>query len=60
MRRLFYTAVACVALVGCAAAPQAPAPIEPNCAVTPEDGVTDGGYGGTGNVPEDCLPQPST
>jgi len=46
-----------VALSGCAAPAPVPTPEPlPNCAVPSEDGRTDGGYGGTGNLPEDCPP----
>jgi len=44
-----------VTLSGCAT--QAP-PLAPEapCAAPVEGGTTDGGYGGTGNAPEDCPP----
>ena len=52
MKRLFFLACGFVFLVSCAA--QTPDPvIDPNCAITaPDNGETDGGYGGTGNTAE--------
>ncbi len=48
-------ALGLVALGGCARQVPAPEPIDP-CAISTEEGQTDGGYGGTGNAPEDCPP----
>jgi len=48
-------ALAIAALAGCAAPPPVPEP-ELNCAVPSDEDQTDGGYGGTGNAPEDCPP----
>jgi len=56
MTRLIFVASALAILSGCAAQPPAPPPFDPNCAIGPEDGKTDGGYGGTGKAPEDCSP----
>ncbi len=56
MTRLLLIATAVAVLAGCAARQSAPAPIEPNCAAPPEQGTTDGGFGGTGKAPEDCPP----
>ncbi len=56
MTRLLLIATAVAVLAGCAAPPPAPVPIEPNCAIAPEKGTTDGGLGGTGKAPEDCPP----
>ena len=50
-------AVGFVALLGCAAPAPPPVPLpDTNCAVPTEEEKTDGGYGGTGNAPEDCPP----
>jgi len=56
MTRLLFITVALAILIGCAAQPPIQPPFDPNCAIAPEDGATDGGYGGTGKAPEECPP----
>lgn len=56
MRQVLLIVLGVVALSACAA--KSPSvPVDPQgCALTPEVGEPDGGYGGTGNAPEDCPP----
>ena len=53
--RLYTLILAVVTLTGCAARTPIPDP-ELNCAAPINEEQTDGGYGGTGNAPEECPP----